>query len=103
MSSVVLLSEEMKALSGHVEGLVMPGNSSKAVHMATPGTVKDNIRELRKTKVADAGQVKAVGDLTDSLVESTAAYLEGPGRGLAELEVEGGVLACALSSSFGRF
>jgi hypothetical protein len=78
----VPLSEEMKAMSGHVEGLVMPGSVSKRVTMATPGQQRDSIRDLRKTKVADAARVHAPGDLTDSLVENTAMYTEGPGRGL---------------------
>ena len=73
------LPEELRALSGHVEGLVMPGNTSKNVEMSTPGLDKDDVRELRKTKVGEVSAMRRPGDLTDSLVEAT---VNDAGRGL---------------------
>ena len=75
------LPEELKALSGHVEGLQMPSSVSKQIDLAQPGLGKDRIRDQRKTKVADVGSAKAIGDLSDSLVENTAMG-GAEGRGL---------------------
>ena len=69
-------------MTGHVEGARDARGVSRNVQMLAPGGGKDSIRDLRKTKVKDVGNLMKPGDLDGSLVEDTHAALDGDGRGL---------------------